>query len=84
VQATTGLRVTVRILDQMYQAERKDATDFKQNTTVVLDDYLPKWDYHAVLEFPCIRERIFHQFLKARGEYNAYERIARACEGGAR
>jgi hypothetical protein len=50
-QAGRGLRMMVRIPDEMFQAERKDAADFKQNTTIVFDDHLPKWDYRAVPEF---------------------------------
>jgi hypothetical protein len=46
----TGLRVTVRILDTVYQTGRKYAADFKQNMKIVFDDYLPKWNYRAVPE----------------------------------
>jgi hypothetical protein len=47
---TTGLRVTVRTLDTVYQTGRKYAADFKQNMKIVFDDYLPKWNYRAVPE----------------------------------
>jgi Rhodopirellula transposase DDE domain len=47
----TGLRVTVRILDTVYQTGRKYAADFKQNRPIVFDDYLPKWNYRAVPEY---------------------------------
>ena len=47
----TGLRVTVRILDTVYQTGRKYAADFKQNMPIVFDDYLPKWNYRAVPEY---------------------------------
>ena len=50
-KTTTGLRVTVRILDKVYQAGRKYAADFKQNMKIVFDDHLPKWNYRAVPEF---------------------------------
>jgi hypothetical protein len=46
----TGLRVTVRILDTVYQTGRKYAADFKRNMPIVFDDYLPKWNYRAVPE----------------------------------
>jgi hypothetical protein len=48
---TTGLQVTVRMLDTVYQTGRQDTADFKQNMQIVFDDYLPKWNYRAVPEF---------------------------------
>jgi hypothetical protein len=50
-KTATGLRVTVRILDKVYQAGRTYAADFKQNMKIVFDDHLPKWNYRAVPEF---------------------------------
>jgi hypothetical protein len=47
---TTGLRVTVRMLDTVYQIGRKYAADFTQTMQIVFDDYLPKWNYRAVPE----------------------------------
>ena len=47
-KTTTGLRVTVRILDKVYQTGRKYATDFKQNMQILFDDHLPKWNYRAL------------------------------------
>jgi hypothetical protein len=47
---TTGLQVTVRMLDTVYQIGRKYAADFKQTMQIVFDDYLPKWNYRAVPE----------------------------------
>ena len=49
-KTTTGLRVTVRILDKVYETGRKYAAGFKQNMKIVFDDYLPKWNYRAVPE----------------------------------
>ena len=46
----TGLRVTVRLLDAVYQIGRKYAADFKHNMHIVFDEYLPKWNYRAVPE----------------------------------
>ena len=46
----TGLRVTVRILDKVYQTGRKYTADFKHNMKIVFDDYLPKWNYRALPE----------------------------------
>jgi hypothetical protein len=50
-KTTTGLGVTVRILDKVYETGRKYAADFKQNMKIIFDDHLPKWNYRAVPEF---------------------------------
>jgi Rhodopirellula transposase DDE domain len=50
-KTTTGLGVTVRILDKVYETGRKYAADFKQNMQIICDDHLPKWNYRAVPEF---------------------------------
>jgi hypothetical protein len=50
-KTTTGLRVTVRILDKGYHTGRQYAADFKQNRKSLFDDHLPKWNYRAVPEF---------------------------------
>src|SRR5207302_3819241 len=62
-KTTTGLRVTVRRLDKVYQAGRKYAADFKQNMKILFDDHLPKWNYSAVPACTRNRELIFDQFL---------------------
>jgi hypothetical protein len=49
-KTTTGLRVTVRLLDKVYQTGRKYAADFKDTMTIIFDDYLPKWNYRAAPE----------------------------------
>jgi len=49
-RTATGLRVTVRFLDAVYQTGRKYAADFKHNMHIVFDEYLPKWNYRAVPE----------------------------------
>jgi Rhodopirellula transposase DDE domain len=49
-KTTTGLGVTVRLLDKVYQTGRKYAVDFKYTMKIVFDDYLPKWNYRAVPE----------------------------------
>jgi Rhodopirellula transposase DDE domain len=51
-KTTTGLRVTVRSLDKVYQTGRKYTADFKQNMKILFDDHLPKWNYRAVPECP--------------------------------
>ncbi len=47
-RTSTGLRVTVDILDKVYQTGRKYAEGFKGNMTIVFDEVLPKWNYRAV------------------------------------
>jgi Rhodopirellula transposase DDE domain len=44
----TGLRVTVDILDKVYQTGRKCAASFRQNMPIMFDALLPKWNYRAV------------------------------------
>ena len=46
-KTTSGLRVTVRLLDKVYQTGRKYAADFKYNMQIVFDDHLPKWNYRS-------------------------------------
>ena len=43
-----GLKVTVQILDQVYEKSRKVAKDFKETMRIVFDEYLPQWNYTAV------------------------------------
>lgn len=47
-KTTTGLRVTVGLLDKVYATGRKYAQDFKDNMTILFDDHLPKWNYRAL------------------------------------
>jgi hypothetical protein len=49
-QTTPGLRVTVRLLDQVDQTGRTYAVDFKHNMKMLFDAHLPKWNYRAVPE----------------------------------
>jgi hypothetical protein len=44
----TGLRVTVEVLDKVYQTGRKYAEGFKEDMKIVFDEVLPKWNYRAV------------------------------------
>ena len=43
-----GLRVTVGIIEKVYETGRKYAEDFKKNMKIVFDDFLPKWNYRAL------------------------------------
>jgi hypothetical protein len=47
-KTTTGLHVTVALLDKVYMTGRKYAGDFKENMKILFDDHLPKWNYCAV------------------------------------
>jgi hypothetical protein len=47
-RTSTGLRVTVEILDKAYQTGRKYAEGFKEDMKIVFDEILPKWNYKAV------------------------------------
>jgi hypothetical protein len=47
-QTRQGLKVTVQIVDQVYQTGRKAAKDFKETMRIVFDEYLPQWNYTAV------------------------------------
>ncbi len=47
-KTSTGLRVTVEILEKVYQTGRKYAEGFKENMEIVFDEILPKWNYRAV------------------------------------
>ena len=44
----TGLSVTVRVIDKVYEAGRKVADTFKKNMPIVFDTFLPKWNYRVV------------------------------------
>lgn len=44
----TGLSVTVRVIDNVYEAGRKVANAFKQNMPIVFDTFLPKWNYRVI------------------------------------
>ncbi|UYM18932.1 ISAzo13-like element transposase-related protein [Endozoicomonas euniceicola] len=47
-ETTTGLAVTVRIIDKVFETGRKYAADFKKNMTIQFDKLLPKWNYRAI------------------------------------
>lgn len=44
----TGLKVTVQIVDKLYQTARKVADDFKDTMRIVFDTFLPLWNYTAI------------------------------------
>jgi hypothetical protein len=45
---TTGLTVTVEIIDKVYQLKRKVADGFKETMRIVFDKVLPQWNYTAI------------------------------------
>lgn len=49
-KTSTGLRVTVGVLDKVYATGRKYAQGFKETMNILFDDHLPKWNYRALPE----------------------------------
>ncbi len=45
---STGLHVTVDIIDKIYHTGRKYTESFKETMPIVFDAVLPKWNYRAV------------------------------------
>lgn len=45
---STGLKVTVQIIDKVYETARKVAADFKDTMRIVFDEFLPQWNYTAI------------------------------------
>lgn len=46
-ETTTGLKVVVGILNNVYETGRKYVAGFKKTMKIVFDDVLPKWNYTA-------------------------------------
>jgi hypothetical protein len=51
-KTSTGLRVTVSLLDKIYATGRKYAQGFKDTMKILFDDHLPKWNYRALPQNP--------------------------------
>lgn len=47
-KTTTGLKVTVEVIDKVYQTGRRVHEGFKENMPIVFDDFLPAWNYRAI------------------------------------
>jgi hypothetical protein len=47
-KTSTGVRVTVSVLEKVYATGRKYAEGFKENMKIVFDEHLPKWNYRVV------------------------------------
>lgn len=47
-ETTTGLKVTVRIINKVFATGRQYARDFRKNMAICFDALLPKWNYTAI------------------------------------
>jgi len=47
-KTTTGLKVTVDVLNGVYVTGKKVAADFLKNSRIVFDQDLPRWNYLAI------------------------------------
>jgi Rhodopirellula transposase DDE domain len=47
-KTTTGLKVTVDVLNGVYATGKKVAADFLENMRILLDEDLPRWNYRAI------------------------------------
>lgn len=45
---STGLTVSVAVIDKVYQTGRQATDTFKQHLPILFDDYLPSWNYRAI------------------------------------
>jgi hypothetical protein len=45
---STGLRVTVDVINKVYEVGRKCAKGFKETMRLIFDEHLPKWNYRAI------------------------------------
>lgn len=46
----TGLRVSVNLLDKVYETGRRVAADVKERIRVIFDEALPRWNYRILPE----------------------------------
>jgi transposase len=44
----TGLSVTVRVIEKLYEAGRKASETFKSNMPIQFDSFLPQWNYTVI------------------------------------
>ena len=47
-KTTSDLRVTVNIIDKVYETGRKATDQFIEKMPIIFDEHLPKWNYVAV------------------------------------
>ena len=43
-----GLRVTVNVINKVYQTGRKVSSEFKEDMSIKFDQFLPKWNYVVI------------------------------------
>ena len=46
-QTKTGLRVSVSVIDKVYEVGKKATTGFKESMKIVFDEVLGRWNYKA-------------------------------------
>ncbi len=46
-KTSTGLKVTVEVLEGVYETGKKCAAEFLKNIRIVFDEHLPRWNYRA-------------------------------------
>lgn len=44
----TGLAVTLRVIETLYETGRKVSEEFKRHMPIQFDDFLPKWNYRVI------------------------------------
>lgn len=49
-ETQTGLKVVVRLMQNVYETGRKYAMNFKKTTSIQFNKHLPKWNYTAIPE----------------------------------
>jgi hypothetical protein len=47
-KTSTGLKVTVDVIDKVYEVGRKCSKGFKETMRLIFDEHLPKWNYRAI------------------------------------
>jgi len=47
-RTSKGLRVTVNVIDKVYQTGRKVTAGFRENMTIKFHEFLPNWNYTAL------------------------------------
>lgn len=45
---STGLRVTLNVIDKIYETKRAASKEFKEAMPILFDEYLPDWNYTAL------------------------------------
>jgi len=47
-KTSTGLKVTVDVIDKVYEVGRECSKGFKETMRLIFDKHLPKWNYRAI------------------------------------